>query len=673
MSSSAVTPAALGRRRGHDLRLAGFAALLGIGLYFVAWHLGFMRALEGYTLDLRFRLRGVRTPGADIALVLVDDRSIAALGRWPWNRTVFADAIARLQKDGARLVVLDFLFSEPDPSLPPDVVAQVRRAVRAGDNTPLQISDPERLDADADLARVMARAGNVLVPFALTADGARHSVPAAVRASAYRIIRRTNEVQPVLSAQAVRAPIDVIARSAAALGHVNVVLAPDGTARFAYPVVRIGDAYYPSLAVQAARTFLGYGPDEVRVALGRGVQLGRLHIPTDDRMRTVIDYYGPNGTFPSYSFVDLVRGELAPERVRGRIVIIGADAAGISDRFASPFTPTLRGSERIATIIENLLHGDVVVRRPLFWAIDVGLALLAAVLPALLAPSLSLYALAGLTAVLAGVLFALDYAALVRAGWWLDFTLPGVVLVMTCLAIAIAHYVEQISLTRTIEGAFGRYLHPQLVRSLIATGFESQPEEREATILFTDVAGFTTMAERLAPGEVVEVLNEYFSAITAPIERHGGLVTQYQGDALLAVFNVPFSNPEHALEAVRAALEILALVEERDFRGVRLPTRIGINTGQVVAGSIGSESHVTYTVHGDAVNLAARLESLNKEHGTSLLISETTAAMLGEHFRRERIGELPIRGKRRPVVVYRVCAAQSPSASATEKKKPRQP
>lgn len=650
-----AAPASLGRRRRDDVRVAALMALLGIALYLVLWYLGPMRTLEGYTLDLRFRLRGIEAPGSDIALVLIDDRSIAGLGRWPWNRTVFADALGRLEAAGARLVVFDLLFSEPDSSLPPDVVAAVRRAAGAGGAERLAL-DPERLDADKYFARAMARAGNVLVPFALKPGAAPAIIPPAVRASAYRAIRH-DDAQPALSAQAVRAPVDVIARSAAALGHVNVVLARDGSARYADPVARIGDSYYPSLAVQAARLFLGYAPEEVRVELGRGLSLGPRRIPTDDAMRTVVDYYGPDGTFPSYSFIDLARGRLAPARLRGRIVIIGADAAGISDRFPSPFSATLRGSERIATVTDNLLHGDVVVRRPLFWGLDLGMALLGALLLGVLARSLSPYALVGLALALLGVLFTVDYLALAHARLWLNLTLPAVVLGATYGAIALAHYLHQLSLTRTIHRAFGRYLHPQLVHSLIATGFESEPGARVATVLFTDVAGFTAMAERMAPSQVVHVLNEYFSAVTEPIERRGGLITQYQGDAVLAVFNVPFANPDHAAEAVRAALEILAIVGERQFGGVRMATRIGINTGEVVAGSVGSESHVTYTVHGDAVNLAARLEALNKEHGTSLLISETTAALVADAFRCERIGQLPIRGKHKPVVVYRVAAA----------------
>jgi adenylate cyclase len=645
------------RRRRDDIKVAVVVALLSVSLYFVGWHFGPMRSLEGYTLDLRFRLRGPRAPGDDVALVLIDDRSIAELGRWPWNRTLFANAVDRAKAAGARVIVFDLLFSERDTTLPPEVLEKVRGAAV---NSPLAWTDVERarLDADGYFAEAIARAGNVLVPFTLSSEDSQTSgMWEPVRASAYRTIHRGKIPEPELplAAQGMRAPVPEIARRAAALGHVNVLLAADGAERFAYPVARVGEAYYPSLAVQAARVYLGYAPEEVRLEFGRGLRLGARDIPTDPAMRTVVNYYGPEGTFPAQSFTDLVRGRVSPATLRGRIVLIGADAAGISDRFSSPFSPTLNGAERIATVIENLLHDDVVVRRPILWAIDLGIAVAGVLLLALVAHSLSAYALVGAALALLALVFAGDYLALVHAGVWLDFTLPATVLVLTYAAIAIAHYLHQVRLERTIRRAFGRYLHPQLVHSLIATGFESQPGARIATILFTDVAGFTAMAERMTPEQVVRVLNEYFTAITAPIESHGGMITQYQGDALLAVFNVPFENSQHAANAVRAALEILATVRRRTFGdGVRLHTRIGINTGEVVAGSVGSESHVTYTVHGDAVNLAARLEALNKEHGTSLLLSESTVKQLDDTFRCARIGELPIRGKEQSVVVYRV-------------------
>lgn len=203
--------------------------------------------------------------------------------------------------------------------------------------------------------------------------------------------------------------------------------------------------------------------------------------------------------------------------------------------------------------------------------------------------------------------------------------------------------------------AFQRYVPTELVRTLIAKGIESKPQARVATILFTDIEGFTTIGEELSPDSLVMLLNEYFSVITKPIEKHKGVITQFQGDAILAVFNVPSDDPDHAANAVRAALEIQELLADRVFTGgIELTTRIGINTGNVVAGSVGSEDRVNYTVHGDAVNLTARLEALNKEYGTRVILSKSTADLVADRFPCERIGEIAVRGKQASVTVYRL-------------------
>jgi adenylate cyclase len=203
--------------------------------------------------------------------------------------------------------------------------------------------------------------------------------------------------------------------------------------------------------------------------------------------------------------------------------------------------------------------------------------------------------------------------------------------------------------------AFQRYVPTELVRTLIARGIESKPQARVATILFTDIEGFTRIGEELSPDRLVKLLNEYFSVITRPIEKHNGVITQFQGDAILAVFNVPTDDSDHAANAVRAALEIQELLADRVFsEGIKLTTRIGINTGNVVAGSVGSEDRVNYTVHGDAVNLAARLEALNKEYGTRVILSGSTAELVGGRFACERMGEIVVRGKQTSVTVFRL-------------------
>ena len=204
--------------------------------------------------------------------------------------------------------------------------------------------------------------------------------------------------------------------------------------------------------------------------------------------------------------------------------------------------------------------------------------------------------------------------------------------------------------------AFQRYLPTALVRTLLSEGIEGRPQSRTATILFTDIEDFTGIGERMSPEALVQLLNEYFTVVTRPIDRHHGVITQIQGDAILAVYNVPTDDAEHAANAVRTALELQRALASRTFAGgVRVRTRVGVNTGPVVSGSVGSPERVNYTVHGDAVNVAARLEQLNKDYGTRILVSQSTVDLLpvGE-FRLRRMGETPIRGKQTSITLYTV-------------------
>ena len=197
----------------------------------------------------------------------------------------------------------------------------------------------------------------------------------------------------------------------------------------------------------------------------------------------------------------------------------------------------------------------------------------------------------------------------------------------------------------------GRFVPEKIASSLLAGGGQIEPQQVVATILFSDIESFTQMTESLGPVKIVDVLNAFFSAMVVVLEKHGGVVTQFQGDAIMATFNVPVTDSDHATNSVRAAQEMLSQVAENEFAGETLAMRVGVNTGPVVAGAIGAEGRLSYTVHGDAVNLAARLESLNKEYGTRLLVSENTRKLVRE-IEFTQIGESKVRGQTRSVLLY---------------------
>jgi class 3 adenylate cyclase len=209
--------------------------------------------------------------------------------------------------------------------------------------------------------------------------------------------------------------------------------------------------------------------------------------------------------------------------------------------------------------------------------------------------------------------------------------------------------VEQLNFIRDI---FGKYVPESIAKQIVAGKGILEPTQTTATILYTDIESFTSIAESVPPKQVVQMLNEYFPAVIEPITRYGGVVNQFQGDAMLVTYNIPIQDPQHADHAVNAALEIQELLKGTTFAGVTLRTRIGINTGEVIAGNVGAGDRINYTVHGDAVNLAARLEQLNKQHGTLVLISESTVALLNGVYPIEPLGEVEIRGKTQSVRIF---------------------
>jgi len=210
--------------------------------------------------------------------------------------------------------------------------------------------------------------------------------------------------------------------------------------------------------------------------------------------------------------------------------------------------------------------------------------------------------------------------------------------------------VEQLKFIREI---FGKYVPESVAKQIVASKGALEPKQLKATVVFTDIENFTNTAERIPPKQVVQMLSEYFPAVIEPITQYGGVVNQFQGDAMLVTFNVPIEDPLHAENAVKAALGIQEVLKGRTFAGIELKTRVGINTGDVVAGNVGAGDRINYTVYGDAVNLAARLEQLNKEHGTLVLMSESTADLLSDKSAVEPLGEIEIRGKDNPVRVFK--------------------
>jgi adenylate cyclase len=416
------------------------------------------------------------------------------------------------------------------------------------------------------------------------------------------------------------------------------------------------------------RSFLGVARTNVIIDLGKGIEIGGLHVPVDEGMRLLVNYY-PVGSFRQIGFADVLAGRVPADTFAGKIVLVGATATGLGDFLATPYTPSLPGIERHATLIANMLGADFLRRDDQAAVLDTLLILLGGILVGLAARWGALAAAAAMGLSLAAVASLDGYAF--ANGLWLNFTFPAATPVIAFIAILAAKYAVETRREQWIRAAFSRYLHPDVVDELCRSHATLRlgGEERELTVLFVDIRGFGRMAQALSASELVALLNEFFEAMTEVVLAHRGMLDKFIGDSLMAVFGAPLREPEHAVHACRAALEMrtaLALMHER-WRAQNRPCaamRIGINTGRMIIGNMGTKRRFAYTVIGDEVNLASRLERANEALGTDILISAATACAAGSTIKAASCGAIDIKGRQEKVEVFRLLP-DPPAADAT--------
>ncbi|WP_308915576.1 adenylate/guanylate cyclase domain-containing protein [Jannaschia sp. LMIT008] len=575
--------------------LVAFAALTGLllGALQPGASTGFGRAVEGWSLDLRFALRGPLASPDGVAVVLIDDRDIAALGEFPPPRAALADAVRAIDARGAAGIALDLLLLGP---------------------------------RDGDPALAAALAGIVPTPVLAVArgDGPDGAPPAA----APDLTRSGFDVlvdMPDLFAAVPRAPVASLA-AASVMGHANVVLEPDGALRRIPAGRRLmgedGETWVPALALSAVRQAVperfaplilrGRGADG---APGSAVQTPAAAIPLDRFGAVPLVYHGPRGTVPTWPLRDVAVADLA-----GRVVFLGIDVAGAGDRHATPFDPMLPGVEAQATLAANLLDGRHLRRDPATWAIDLTIAPVLAVLTVLaagLAPPVTGPLLAaGVWGAAAG---GLQWAFV--SGLWLD---GATALAALTLGTGTGMAVRTIRGTRRAAN-LGRYQSPLMVDALADAarpGFDGRAQQ--AAAVFVDLAGYTALAQRAGPDGAVALLRRFHDAVAECAARHRGVVEGFAGDGAMVIFGLPEPRPGDAAAALDFVGDIRATTT-----GIA-PVRIGAHWGRVRATVAGAARHRHVTIAGDVVNTASRLQGVAKDQGHAVVLSDALLQQDGD-------------------------------------------
>jgi adenylate cyclase len=594
--------------------------------------------------DARFLLRGPRKPDQRVAIVAVDNRSVKELGRWPWSRELTARLIRELKRGGARVIALDMVFSEPQAAGP-----------------------------DAELARSVAEAGNVVLgqffrdePQPADAEILRQLESARIKQ--LRVAAGVDRV-PLTEYLFVDGNLSSIGRGALDFGFFNQQADGDGLYRKIPLLFLFQGEIYSSLGLVALKRYQGgelaldvesYGIDSLR--------LGQQSIPVSEQGLLPLFWYGTRGSIPTYSAADLLAGRVADGALRDRLVFVGVTETGIADVRPTPFDPQLPGVEIHATFAANALEGRFLTRDNRTLGVEMAAILC---LPLLLCLILSAApgTWAGLAAFMgiSGGYLAANLFAFSR--YRLDLTLayPLASLLAAYLGGEVYRNLVVERKGRYLRRAFGSYVSPDLVAELVRhpERLRLGGERRELTVLFSDIRGFTTLSEGLSPEELVSLLNRYLSPMTRLVLEEKGTLDKYIGDAVMALFNAPLELEDHPTRACSCAVRMLEALRELNetLTRDRLPAiaiGIGIHTGQAVVGNMGADNRFDYTAIGDSVNLASRLESLTKRYGVPVIVSGDTRQRSRGEFHFRELDLVRVKGKQQPVAIFELRGAPYP-------------
>ena len=469
-------------------------------------------------------------------------------------------------------------------------------------------------------------------------------------------------------AQALSPNLPEFASAAKNFGFLEMVPDADGIVRREPAVMSFQGNLYPSLDVAAALAYTNDSADQVKVVFNpNGVEkivLGPRTIPTDRQGFVQLDYLGKGGTFPTYSFADVVQHRLSPDIFRDRLVLIGSTARGISGMALTPTDNTeFPGVEIHANMIDDILYQHFIRRGFHEKLADLAFILLfslgAAILFSLLTPlRATLYLGATLF-----LYFWLTYYLFAHYRMWVADFLPMTTLFVTYAAIVSYRFFFEEGEKKKVRSAFSQYMHPALIAKMLndPNGIQLGGEEKELTALFSDIRGFTTLSETLTPAQLVEHLNEYLTEMTEVIFKNWGTLDKYIGDAIMAFWGAPYPQDDHALRACRTGLAMITalqkLQEGWQSRGVpHIDIGVGINSGPMLVGNMGSRQRKNFTIMGDSVNLASRLEGINRQFGTHIIISEGTFLLVKDQVVARELDLIRVKGKTQPVKVYELLA-----------------
>jgi adenylate cyclase len=658
-----------GRKFGYA-RLACLALLIGIAALRIA-DPGPIQELRVRTFDTFQRIEPRIKTARPVTIVDIDEKSLAKLGQWPWPRTRIADLVTDLTKLGAVVIAFDIIFAEPD-RLNPDSAAEMFRS----------------LD-DETKARLRALPSNDQ----LFADAMRRSRVVVGESGLPSIVSELDKTLPVTGMAMLgenpqrfmfKFPgllrnTHILESAAGGRGMLTINPERDGIIRRVPMIMLAQGETMPSLSFEMLR--LATGTDTIFIKSGiegiRSVAVKGFELPTDRNGQLWVHFARYDPTL-YVSAIDVLEGRVPPEKINGKLVLIGTSAVGLNDIKTTPVSAAMPGVEIHAQVLEAALTKSLLAQPPYAPLLEFGSALLLGILVIIFAPKFG-----PVTLVVVGALFA---TLLIGTSWYfytmhrllVDFTYPLLSTTAIYLTLIFSSFVREQAQRRQIRSAFGQYLSPALVEQLAQSPEKLVlgGEEREMTIMFSDVRGFTTISESFKndPQGLTTLMNRFLTPLTNAILARKGTIDKYMGDAIMAFWNAPIDDKEHQLNACEAALDMLERIDvlnkqreieaqESGITFIPINVGVGLNTGTCVVGNMGSDLRFDYSVLGDSVNLASRLEGQSKEYGFPIIVGSRTALAVKEKFAILELDFIMVKGKKEPEVIYAIAGREDTAHS----------
>jgi adenylate cyclase len=615
------------------------------------------------TFDFYQSLRPRQTVARPVTIVDIDETSLKEIGQWPWPRTIVADLVTQLSQLGAVAIAFDVIFAEPD-RMSPSIAATSFRNLDDDTRNKLR-SLPSN---DEVLAEAIQRSRVVVGQVGSATPVPRSETEAALQTGF--AVKGPNPTPFLVTFAGLLRNVPAIEQAAAGRGVFSILPERDGIVRRVPIIMQAQGAMVPSLSMELLRVVADSGAILVRTDEA-GVQSAAvpgLELPTDQNGRLWV-HFNRHDPGRYISANDVLQGRVLRDHVEGKLVLIGTSAAGLLDVKTTPVAAAMPGVEVHAQILESALANSLLtypsyaIGAELVVAVLVGLAII------IVAPMLRASIVIALGAVVVAALIGVSWYLYSQYDLLIDFTYPLLASGFVYLTLIFVNYFQEQKQRQQIRAAFGYYLSPALVEQLVRSPEKLVlgGEERRMTILFSDVRGFTTISEHYKhdPQGLTRLMNRFLTPLTNAIIERNGTIDKYIGDAIMAFWNAPLDDPRQEVNACEAALEMLARADKlnQEFKreadqngGTYMPLRVGIglNTGPCVVGNMGSDFRFNYSVLGDTVNVASRLEARTKDYRIPIVIGEGTAQNVKEKFATMEIDRIQVKGKTQPETVFTV-------------------